>query len=45
MYFSPSGYPSNTRSNVLAFYSGSLTLPAGLEYVDDLQTAQGDWSS
>lgn len=32
------------RSNLLAFYNNSLELPAGLEYVDDLDTATGGWS-
>jgi hypothetical protein len=30
----------------LLFYNGCLTLPAGLEYVDDLQgTAAGTWAN
>ncbi len=31
------------RSCRLAFYNNSLTLPAGLSYVDDLDTATGGW--
>lgn len=39
----PAAVP-NTRSMILAFVSSSLALPAGLEFVDDLDTATGDWS-
>jgi hypothetical protein len=28
----------------LAFVNNSLDLPAGLEFVDDLETASGDYS-
>lgn len=35
---------TNTRALLLAFRGGCLTLPAGLEYVDDFDTATGDWS-
>jgi histone H3/H4 len=31
------------RSTILAFVNDSLALPAGLEYVDDLDTAAGGW--
>jgi subtilisin-like proprotein convertase family protein len=37
------GYGNQVRKNVLAFYNNSLTLPAGLEFVDDLDTAIGGW--
>lgn len=33
------------RASVLAFCNDSLALPAGLEYVDDLDTATGGWGS
>lgn len=45
----PSGPPVTgpggffVRSNLFAFYNDSLQLPAGLEYVDDLDTATGGW--
>jgi hypothetical protein len=32
-----------TRFNIMVFYNNSLALPAGLEYVDDLDTATGGW--
>lgn len=39
-----SGFPGgNMRSTVLAFYNNCLTLPAGLEYVDDLEHATGGY--
>ena len=38
---SASGPPNSTRSTYLAFKNGSLTLPAGLEFVDDLDTSSG----
>jgi subtilisin-like proprotein convertase family protein len=31
------------RKVVLAFYNNSLKLPAGLEFIDDLDTAAGGW--
>jgi hypothetical protein len=34
----------NSRSVLLAFANNSLDLPAGLEFVDDLDTATGDYS-
>ncbi len=37
------GAGSHRRSNVLAFTNDSLQLPAGLEYIDDLDTATGGW--
>lgn len=47
IFISGSGVASsispNTRALYLAFRNGSLTLPAGLEYVDDLDTATGGW--
>ena len=39
----PSGIPQGTRGNLLAFFNHCLLLPAGLEYVDDLDTAAGGW--
>ena len=33
-----------TRSTILAFVSNSLALPAGLQFVDDLDTATGGWT-
>ena len=37
---------SNTiRSCRLAFYNNCLTLPAGLQFVDDLDTATGGWGN
>jgi hypothetical protein len=40
----PSGTPNSpVRATFLAFYNNSLQLPAGLEYVDDLDTATGGW--
>lgn len=48
----PSGQPYTNvgggvypRATQLAFYNNSLVLPAGLEYVDDLDTATGGWSN
>lgn len=39
-----SGFPgANMRSTVLAFYNDCLTLPAGLEFVDDLEHATGGY--
>ena len=35
---------SLTRSTILAFVSNSLALPAGLQFVDDLDTATGGWT-
>jgi hypothetical protein len=32
------------RQSILAFTNNSLALPAGLEFVDDLETATGDYS-
>ena len=34
----------NIRSLFLAFVNNSLALPAGLQFVDDLDTATGDWT-
>ncbi len=33
-----------TRTTILAFVNNSLALPAGLQFVDDLDTATGDWT-
>ncbi len=38
---SASSVPSGTRTNYLAFTNNSLTLPAGLVFADDLDTATG----
>jgi hypothetical protein len=48
IFVSPSGNITSTgglyvRPNILAFYNNSLLLPAGLEYMDDLDTATGGW--
>ena len=37
------GY-GNVRTLFLAFVNNSLALPAGLQFVDDLDTATGDWT-
>ncbi len=37
------GVSGNMRSTVLAFFNDCLTLPAGLEYVDDLEHATGGY--
>jgi hypothetical protein len=34
---------NDLRACILSFYNNSLTLPAGLEYVDDLDTAADGW--
>ncbi len=34
---------SGTRSTFMAFYNNCLTLPAGLEFVDDLDTKPSGW--
>jgi subtilisin-like proprotein convertase family protein len=34
----------NSRMNVFGFYNSSLNLPNGLQFVDDLDTATGDWT-
>ncbi len=36
-------FGNSQRNNFLAFYSNSLKLPAGLSYVDDLESATGAW--
>jgi hypothetical protein len=44
IFVSTGGPPTyNYRSIVLGFINGSLRLPAGLEFVDDLDTATGGW--
>jgi len=43
IFVSASGVPSTTRNTRLAFYNDSLLLPAGLNFVDDLDTATGGW--
>jgi len=39
------GYSLYERAVVLAFRGNSLTLPAGLSYVDDLDTITGNWKA
>ena len=39
------GSAFNIRAVLLAFYNGSLNLPAGLEFVDDLDTAANGWAN
>ena len=41
----PAGYPNTMRSLFMGFYNNMLMLPTGLEYVDDLQTATGDFAT
>lgn len=44
IFVSGSGQPSgSSRSVMLAFVNNSLALPAGLEFIDDLDTATGGW--
>jgi hypothetical protein len=43
IFVSTSSLPSITRSTRLAFFNNSLTLPVGLQFVDDLDTATGGW--
>jgi hypothetical protein len=38
-----SGCGGGSRTQILAFYGNTLTLPNGLSYVDDLDTATGGW--
>lgn len=45
IFISGSTSQSGTRGLLLAFYSNSLELPAGLEYVDDLDTATNGWDN
>ena len=50
IFVSTSGFPQSTgnlnaRLCRLAFYNNSLVLPAGLSFVDDLDTATGGWSN
>jgi hypothetical protein len=46
MVIASSGVPStNVRTVYLHFVQNSMALPSGLEYVDDLETTQGDWTS
>ena len=39
-----SGCGGGMRAQILTFLNGTLALPTGLQYVDDLDTATGDWS-
>jgi hypothetical protein len=41
----PLNYFGNFRNCRLAFYNNSLVLPAGLQFVDDLDTATGGWAN
>lgn len=44
IFVSTSSPPNfSIRSVAMAFSNNSLTLPAGLEFVDDLETATGGW--
>ncbi len=43
MASSSPAWGNNQRDNALIFYNNSLTLPSGLKYVDDLDTATGKW--
>jgi hypothetical protein len=44
VFVASSSGPAGSRSLLLAFINNSLDLPAGLEFVDDLDTASGDYS-
>jgi len=41
--YTVSGTLLKMRPSILGFYNNSLALPAGLEYVDDFDTAAGGW--
>ena len=43
IFVSTGSHGGPTRSVILAFYNDSLDLPAGLEFVDDLDTATGGY--
>jgi hypothetical protein len=43
IFISASSPESTTRSTMLGFTGDCLALPAGLEFVDDLDTASGGW--
>lgn len=43
IFVSGSAPVATTRATLMAFSNDSLALPAGLEYVDDLDTATGGW--
>jgi hypothetical protein len=43
MFAITSGPNNGNRSQLLTFYGNTLTLPNGLSYVDDLDTATGGW--
>ena len=45
IFVSGSSPPSTYRSCFLAFHGGSLNLPEGLEFVDDLDTAENGWEN
>jgi hypothetical protein len=44
IFVASSSVANNTRSLFLGFTNDCLELPAGLEYVDDLDTATGGWT-
>ncbi len=45
IFVSTSGVPAGSMRNVrLGFVGNSLALPAGLEFIDDLDTATGGWT-
>ncbi len=43
IFIAASTAPSGTRGLLLAFENNCLGLPEGLEYVDDLDRAEGGW--
>ncbi len=46
MFTIPAGVPnSGMRSHCFIFYGNTMLLPNGLEYVDDLQTATGNFTT
>ncbi len=45
IFIAASSSASGTRSNFMAFYNNSLQLPAGLEYVDDLDYKPDGWNN
>ena len=44
IFVSGSSSQSGTRGVFLAFYNDCLALPAGLKYIDDLETAPNGWN-
>lgn len=45
IFVASSSSESGTRSCFMAFYNNSLVLPAGLEFVDDLDTKPNGWDN